>query len=114
MYNLRVIKNKTRKTVIAENVSRKNIFNKSLGLLGKKSAEAIMFKTRFGIHTFGLRFPIDVIILNKNGEIVALKKRMKANRIFLWNPRFDTVIELPADTIEKSKTEKGDIIEASL
>ncbi len=109
-----MIKNKTRKTVIAKEFSRKTILNKSLGLLGKATPEAIIFHTRFGIHTFLLQFPIDVIILNANGQIVALKKSLKANRIFVWNPQFETVIELPEGLIEKSKTEKGDLIEVSL
>jgi uncharacterized protein len=106
-----VIKNKSKKTVLADKISLQTLFNKSLGLIGKNTPEAIIFHTRFGIHTFLLKFPIDILVLNKNGEVKALKTDMKPNRLFFWNMQFDTVIELPAGTIKKSKTKKNDLIE---
>lgn len=109
-----MLKNKTRNTIIAKKISKKTFLHKFLGLIAKKNPEAIIFNTRFGIHTFLLKFPIDVIILCSNGEIVALKKGLKANSIFVWNPKFKTVIELPEGSIEKSRTQKGDFVEVSL
>jgi len=105
-----MIENKTRKTIIAENFLKKGALGKIKGLIGKKTPQAIVLNTRFGIHTFLLQFPIDVIILDKNGKIVSLKKRLKPNRIFVWDIRFDTVIELPEGSLEKSKTKVDDII----
>lgn len=74
---------------------------KAVGLIGKKKAEAVLIRTRFGIHTFGLKFPIDVLVLDKNCKIVKLKENLLPNRIFLWNPKFDSVLELPRGTIRK-------------
>lgn len=88
-------------------VKRLNGFAKIKGLIGEKSAESIYFQTRFGIHTFGLRFPIDVLILDSQGTVVKTKKNMGRNRIFLWNPKFNTVIELPKGTIERKKIRIG-------
>jgi len=105
-----MIENKTKKTIIAENFSKKGAFGKIRGLLGEKIPQAIVFNTRFGIHTFFLQFPIDLIILDKNSTVVDFKKGLKPNRIFFWNIKFDTVIELPNGTLEKSKTETGDTI----
>lgn len=82
--------------------------SKIVGLIGKKEVSAITFTTRFGIHTFGLRFPIDVLILDENNSVVVLKKNLKKNRIFLWNPKFNRVIELPQGFIEKNKIKKLD------
>ena len=79
----------------------KNIKEKVIGLIGQKKPSALMLKTHFGIHTFGLRFPIDVLILNKKNIVVSIKKDLKPNRIFLWNPLYENVIELPSGTIEK-------------
>lgn len=105
-----MIENQTKKTVIAKNFSKKSAFAKIKGLIGKKTAQAMVFNTRFGIHTFFLQFPIDVIILDRKNQVVKLKKGLKPNRIFFWNIKFETVIELPDKALEKSKTEKGDII----
>jgi hypothetical protein len=108
-----VIKNKTRKTIISENYLNKNALGKIKGLIGNKTPEAIILKTRFGIHTFLLRFPIDVIIIDKNNKVRKLKKKLAPNKVFFWNIKFDTVIELPGGAIEKSKTQTGDILQLS-
>ena len=83
---------------------------KIIGLIGKKNPNPIFFKTRFGIHTIGLFYPIDVIITDKNYKVVKMRESLKPLRIFLWNPRYDTVIELPEGTIKKENIQIGDHI----
>ncbi len=75
--------------------------NKARGLIGIKKAYPVFFQTRFGIHTFGLKFPIDVLILDKESRVVKFCENLKPNRIFLWNPQFNSVIELPAGEIKR-------------
>ena len=67
-----------------------------------------MFKTRFGIHTFFIKEPIDVIVLDDNFKVVKLAT-VKPNNIFFWHPRFSKVLEFPQSTIKKTKTQIGDI-----
>ena len=105
-----MIVNKTKKTIITNKFFEKGSFGKMKGLMGEKNPAAVVFNTRFGIHTFFLRFPIDIIILDKTGKVVVLKKELKPNRIFFWNMKFNTIIELPKDSLEKSKTQIGDTI----
>lgn len=81
----------------------KNIIEKITGLIGKNKPQALLLKTHFGIHTFGLKFPIDVLILDKKNIVVSLKKNLQPKRIFIWNPLYDCVLELPAGTIDKKK-----------
>jgi uncharacterized membrane protein (UPF0127 family) len=88
----------------------KSLKDKSLGLLNSKKAHPISFKTRFGIHTFGMKFPIDVLILNKEGVVIKLRGALKPNRIFIWPPRFDTVIELPSGEISRKGIAVGHAI----
>ncbi len=83
---------------------------KSKGLLGKKKAENVYFTTRFGIHTFFMKFSIDVVILTKDNKVAKVKKCLRPNRIFLWNPIFSKVLELECGSIEKLKLKKGDEI----
>ena len=87
-----------------------NLKEKIQGLIGKDKPQALMIRTRFGLHTFGLKFPIDVAILNKDNKVVAIKKNLVPNKIFVWNPKYGKVIELPSGTIEKKKIKINDSI----
>lgn len=113
MYNQIMILNSSKKTVLSETEYEKRGFGKLVGLLGKKKAETLVFNTRFGIHTFFLRFPIDVIILSNKNKVVFIRKNLKPNRIFVWNVKYSRIIELPSGKIEKSNTKNGDILEFS-
>ena len=104
-----MIRNLTQNTVLAKKFSFKKGFGKIKGLLGKTEAEAVVFETRFGIHTFLLRFPIDLIVLDNKG-VVRLAKTVAPNSIVFWDVRFKTVIELPFKTLRKTHTEIGDTI----
>ena len=95
-------------TLFVENY---NNFQKTIGLIGKKNPQAIFFKTRWGIHTFGVRFPIDIVILDMTNTVQKIKHSLKPNRIFLWNPKFYNVIELPEGTIEKEHIKIGEILD---
>jgi hypothetical protein len=88
----------------------KNLKDKSFGLIGKKQAYPVTFKTRFGIHTFGLKFPIDVLILNSNNRVVAFKKEMLPNRIFFWPIQYEIVVELPEGEIGQHNINIGNYI----
>lgn len=88
----------------------KNLSEKVMGLIGKNKPISFMIRTRFGIHTFGLKFPIDVLILGKKNKVVSLKENLMPKRIFLWNPMYDKVLELPLGTILKKKIKINDEI----
>lgn len=106
-----LIKNQTRDIILAADAKDAvSIADKVLGLLKKSNPRFIILHTRFGIHTFFLKEPIDVVVLNKNCEVVALKERLRQNRIFLWNPKYNLVLEMPQNTIKKSKTRIGNKI----
>ena len=74
---------------------------------------AVFFKTRFGIHTFFLRFPIDIVILDQNDKVVCLKKKLKQNRIYLWPVKFEKVIELAEGEIDRLNLKIGSKVEIS-
>lgn len=106
---MRVV-NKTQNTILSENPKfLNNLVDKSLGLISDPN-QTLIFKTRFGIHTFFLKKPIDVLILDKNRSVKKMKSNLKPWKLFFWNPSFDQVIELYIGTIQKSKTKLGDII----
>jgi uncharacterized membrane protein (UPF0127 family) len=92
-------------TIKAEKLT--SFIEKSKGLMGKDKSKTIYFTTRFGIHTFFLKFPIDVIILDEKRKVVKVKKNLKPNRVYFWNPIFKRVLETPAGFVEKEKIEPG-------
>lgn len=92
----------------------KNVRDKVSGLLKYNKPRALILWTRFGIHTIGMKYAIDVMILDSEGKVVKIKSNLKPNNIFLWNPTYRVVIELPAATINKSKTQLNDVIKYEL
>ena len=104
-----IIINQSRQTIIAKKIIiPKTILDQSLGLLKYKKPVEMLLRTRFGIHTFGMRYPIDVLILDKQNRVVAIKENLKPNTIFVWNIMYETILELPPDTIKKTKTKVDD------
>ena len=91
-----------------------NLKGLGIGLIGHKKPEAIMFLTRFGIHTFGLKFPIDVVILDRDNKVVKIRKSLKQNSIFVWPIKYNKVLELPKGLIQKYKIKTGCKIKINL
>jgi len=59
------LKNLTKNTIIATDLKECVSFkDRNLGLLDQQNPRSLLFKTRFGIHTFGLSEPIDVLVLS--------------------------------------------------
>lgn len=102
--------NLSKNTTLSNNLKEaSSFFDKVLGLLKKSNPRALLFKTRFGIHTFGLKEPIDVIVLDNNYKVNKVAA-VSPNRLFFWNPRHFLILELPFESIKKTKTEVGDVI----
>lgn len=74
---------------------------RTLGLLNHRNSRTLIFNTRFGIHTFFMDKPIDIILLNKSRQIVKIKEGLFPNRFFFYHPRFSYIIEMPFGTIHK-------------
>lgn len=87
-----------------------SFFEKSKGLLEYPTPIPVFFTTHFGIHTFFMKYPIDVIILDKRNTVVALRENMPPNSIFIWNPLHQVVVEMPKGTIHSKMIKKGEKI----
>ncbi len=96
--------------VFSLRVQKLSGFAKIWGLIGKKKPYSVFFRTRFGIHTFGLSFPIDVLVLDNENKVVKLKKDLRPNNMFFWNPIFDKILELPSGIVLKKKIQIGEVI----
>ncbi len=110
-----MIKNKTKNTIVSGNFKRiESIFDKTLGLIGKNEPQTYILKTRAGIHTFGVRFPIDILILDDKLKVRYVKEALKPNRVFFWNPKYNLVVELKNGSVKNSRTKTGDYLEFKL
>jgi uncharacterized membrane protein (UPF0127 family) len=77
------------------------------GLLGRKTFlpnQAIILDPCNSVHTFFMRFSIDVLFLDKNYRVVKVLPRLLPNRItsICWGSKL--VVELPSGTLELKPT----------
>jgi uncharacterized membrane protein (UPF0127 family) len=68
--------------------------------------DGLLIRTE-GVHTFGMKFPIDVAFLSKSKRILKIRPNMVRGRIAL-SLRAHSVLELPAGTLESTGTLTGD------
>jgi uncharacterized membrane protein (UPF0127 family) len=63
-----------------------------------------------GVHTVGMKFPIDVLFLDKKRKVVKIRAAMPRWRLAacLWA---HSVLELPSGTAAATKTTAGDQLE---
>tara|TARA_Y100000034_G_C6801955_1_gene359766 strand:- start:1 stop:336 length:336 start_codon:yes stop_codon:yes gene_type:complete len=105
-----MIINKTNEKVISkQEIICKNIFSQSRGLMFKKKQNLIMefpFEKKIFLHNFFVFYPIDVILLNKNKEVVEIKRNFQP--FTLWNSKNKAkyVIELGRDNSKNVKVKE--------
>lgn len=110
--------NLTKKTWLATKVKRAdNFFTRLVGLLRRKHLgpeEALWLMPARGIHTIGMKFPIDAVFLNKHNTVVGVVCNFLPYRVSRIYRTAYSVLELPRGTIQKSTTAVGDQLEIAL
>ena len=77
---------------------------------GLAKGEGLWIVPSEAIHTFRMKFAIDVVFLDKKKRVTKVVPRLKPSRLaFSW--RAYSVLELPAGTAEETGIEAGDLIE---
>ena len=109
-----LIRNLTRGTVLADKAVVADTSEKRrTGLLkhtGLAAGEGLWIKPSEGVHTFGMKFAIDVIFVAKKGAVLKLRPNMVRRRI-AFCLRAHSVVELPTGVILASDTAVGDQLE---
>ena len=110
--------NLTKETWLATKVRKAdNFLTRLIGLLKRTHLgpeEALWLMPSKGIHTIGMKFPIDVVFLNRDHQVLGLMSGLVPYRVSAVHLRGYSVLELPNGTIKKSRTEIGDKLEISL
>jgi uncharacterized protein len=109
--------NKTRETFVATEATLADSYLRRLvGLLGKTRRWAQLGRGLWivpsrGVHTIGMLFPIDLIFLSKDKEVVHIEEHVRPFRISAVSLKATSVLELPPHTIYRSGTQVGDRLE---
>jgi uncharacterized protein len=88
-----------------------------IGLLGRRALApggGVWLVPGNSIHTIGMRFSIDVVMLDRNAGVVGVRESVRPFSIIWPNLRAKSILELPVDTIAKSSTETGDLLQIEI
>lgn len=87
-----------------------------VGLLGRPGlaeGDGLVFPRCQGIHTIGMRFPIDAVFVDRTWRVVALRPYLTPGRLGVWVWKAWGVIELPQGAIARTPVLVGDQLEIS-
>jgi len=104
--------NKTRETFLAFRVAvADSIMGRLVGLLGKRSLppdSGVWIVPSNAVHTIGMLFSFDLVLIDKNFKVVGLRELVRPFTVTWPNQHADSVLELPAHSIFRSRTHIGD------
>jgi uncharacterized membrane protein (UPF0127 family) len=83
-------------------------FKGLMGHPGLADGEGLILKGEKSIHTFFMRFPIDVVYADRTWQVVHLDPAMMPNRIGPFVFRAAYVLEMPVGAIQTTGTAIGD------
>lgn len=104
--------NKSKETFLSFRVRvADSVLSRLVGLLGSKSLKpdgGVWIVPANSIHTIGMLFSFDLVMIDKDFRVVNVKEMVRPFRVVWPKLRAESVIELPAHTIFRSRTEVGD------
>ncbi|MBI2647111.1 DUF192 domain-containing protein [Candidatus Woesearchaeota archaeon] len=117
-----ILLNSTKKRIIVRNiVIIEDSFRKFIGLMFSKPSslvkqnKALIFKFNkeklISLHMFFVFYPIDVLFLDKNKNVVDIKENFKPFTLYKSNKKAMYAVELPKGSIRKTNTCIGDKID---
>lgn len=104
--------NQSKSTVVAEDVRvADGIWSRFWGLMGRKSlpqGSGLLLKPSNSIHTLFMRFPIDVVFLDRSLRVVKVVPEMKPYRAAMAFRGAHSALELNAGAAAAAEVEAGD------
>ena len=104
--------NKTRETFLAFRVNvADSVLTRLVGLLGRRSLQpdsGVWIVPANAVHTIGMLFSFDLILIDKNFKVVGLRELLRPFTVTRPNFKAESVLELPAHSIFRSRTRIGD------
>jgi len=112
--------NQTRQNFLATDVRVANThLQRLMGLMGSPrsslhTGSALWIQPCHGVHTMFMRYPIDVVFLDRDCRVVKLEENVRPWRVTPVVVESATVLELPAHTVFNTGTKVGDLLEIKL
>lgn len=104
--------NKTRETFLSFRVAiADSIVGRLVGLLGRRSLppdSGVWIVPSNAVHTIGMLFSFDLVLIDKDFKVVGLRELVRPFTVTWPNQRAESVLELPAHSIFRSRTKIGD------
>jgi uncharacterized protein len=104
--------NQTKETFLALRVKvADSVLGRLIGLLGRKSLKpdsGVWIVPANSIHSIGMLFTFDAVMIDKDFKVVGTRELVRPFRIVWPKRRAESVIELPAHSVFRSRTEVGD------
>ena len=108
------VTNKTRATVLADQAAvATSFFARLKGLLGRPALPpggGLHLDPCNSIHTFFMRFPIDVVFLDSECRVVELSLGLRPWHLAGAYPTARSALELPAGVVAATDTKIGDLL----
>lgn len=105
------IRNLSKNTVLGDRITAADTSEKRrTGLLkhdGLGAGEGLWIVPCEGVHTFGMKFAIDIVYVNRKKQVVKVRPNMVRRRLSFCLTAH-SVVELPVGVIEASGTAPGD------
>ncbi len=109
-----IIRNLTKGTIIAsEAFGAGTSQERRTGLLKHQSlpqGQGLWIVPTEAVHTFGMKFSIDLLFLDRRKKVLKIRQDMGRRRIAICLRAY-SVLELPAGTIQSTGTSVGDQLE---
>jgi uncharacterized membrane protein (UPF0127 family) len=112
--------NRTRQAHLATHVTlAATHWSRFRGLMGTAAAnfcngDGLWIVPCRGVHTFAMKFPIDVLYLDRRNCVVHIEENLRPWRVARVSIRAASVLELPANTLRSSRTALGDEIDIAM
>src|SRR6478672_6600192 len=104
--------NKSKETFLAFRVKvADSIVGRLVGLLGRRSLQpdsGVWIVPANAVHTIGMMFSFDLVLIDKDFKVVGLRELVRPFRVTMPNRKAESVLELPAHSIFRSRTQIGD------
>ena len=88
-----------------------NPWTRARGLLGRaglSEGEGLWIRPSKSIHTFFMRFPIDVAYLSSDGTVVKICARLRPFRLSAGGRKAHSVLELPPGLLDGTPLQVGE------
>jgi uncharacterized membrane protein (UPF0127 family) len=107
------VRNQTRDAVLGHSIDVANTSaTRRTGLLGRKGlepGEGLWISPCESVHTFFMKFPIDLIYIDKDRKVRKVRHRVPPWRLSMCLTAH-SILELPAGTARQTGTVAGDIL----